>query len=311
MDINKPLVSIIIPVYNGSNYLAEAIDSALAQTYKNIEIIVVNDGSTDDGATEKIALSYGNKIKYIAKENGGSSSALNEGIRNMSGDYFSWLSHDDLYTADKIEKSVEKIDNRIIDTQVIICGSQLLDSEGNEIFHPKKSLDGYFDSTQMFENISNDFQINGCSVLLNKKLIDKIGFFDENLVFVNDTDYWYRLMLNDCTFTCFTDKLVKTRMHSGQVSVKKANLYKTENAILEERVLEALINTETINMQKIRVFMKKTAVDGNIGVVKDIIQILSKKEKCKIPMPKMNFCFIYGAAIRLAKKTYKKVFFKR
>ena len=69
------LVSIVIPVYNGANYLSEAIDSALAQTYKNIEIIVVNDGSKDDGATEKVALSYGDKIRYFHKENGGVSSA--------------------------------------------------------------------------------------------------------------------------------------------------------------------------------------------------------------------------------------------
>ena len=65
---NSPLVSIVIPVYNGSNYMREAIDSALAQTYENIEVIVVNDGSRDDGATELIAKEYGNRIRYIYKE---------------------------------------------------------------------------------------------------------------------------------------------------------------------------------------------------------------------------------------------------
>ena len=103
----KPLVSIIIPVYNGGNYLSEAIDSALNQTYENIEIIVVNDGSQDDLKTEQIALSYGERITYVSKENGGSSSALNVGIRTMKGEYFSWLSHDDLYLPEKIEKQVE------------------------------------------------------------------------------------------------------------------------------------------------------------------------------------------------------------
>ena len=78
-----PLVSIVIPAYNASNYLSNAIDSALAQTYKNIEIIVVNDGSKDDGATRKIAESYGDKILYFEKSNGGSSSALNYGINQI------------------------------------------------------------------------------------------------------------------------------------------------------------------------------------------------------------------------------------
>ena len=66
----KPLVSIVIPVYNGSNYMAEAIDSALSQTYDNIEVIVVNDGSKDQGKSDEIAKSYGDKIRYFPKENG-------------------------------------------------------------------------------------------------------------------------------------------------------------------------------------------------------------------------------------------------
>ena len=93
-------VSIIIPVYNGEKYIAQSIESALNQTYKNIEVIVVNDGSSDN--TEKIVLEYGDKIKYIRKENGGVASALNVGIKNMTGDFFSWLSHDDLYYPNKI-----------------------------------------------------------------------------------------------------------------------------------------------------------------------------------------------------------------
>jgi|TARA_B100000315_G_scaffold257598_1_gene306921 hypothetical protein len=108
MIIDKliPKVSIIIPVFNGSDYLSEAIDSALAQTYDNVDVIVVNDGSSDGGKTEDIAKSYGGKITYCYKDNGGVSSALNFGIANMKGDYFCWLSHDDLFLPQKIEKQV-------------------------------------------------------------------------------------------------------------------------------------------------------------------------------------------------------------
>ena len=104
-----PLVSIVIPVYNGSNYMREAIDSALAQTYSNIEIIVVNDGSNDGGATRDIALSYGDKIRYFEKENGGVSTALNLAIKNMRGQYFSWLSHDDVYLPEKVQTEIDAL----------------------------------------------------------------------------------------------------------------------------------------------------------------------------------------------------------
>ena len=84
----QPKVTIIIPVYNGSDFLAEAIDAALAQTYEKCEILVINDGSSDGGASEQIALSYGNKIRYYFKENGGVSSALNFAFEKMTGEWF-------------------------------------------------------------------------------------------------------------------------------------------------------------------------------------------------------------------------------
>lgn len=90
--------------------MKEAIDSALNQTYPNCEVIVVNDGSNDNGATEKIALSYGDRIRYIKKENGGVATAVNRGIKEMKGEYFSWLSHDDYYYPQKIEKQIEAIE---------------------------------------------------------------------------------------------------------------------------------------------------------------------------------------------------------
>ncbi len=84
-DASKlPRVSIIIPVYNGEDYVSLAIECALNQTYSNLEIIVVNDGSTD--STDEICKKYGDKIKYICKKNGGVSTALNLGIENMTGD---------------------------------------------------------------------------------------------------------------------------------------------------------------------------------------------------------------------------------
>ena len=105
-------VSIIIPVYNGANYMRDAIDSALAQTYENIEVIVINDGSTDNGKTDKIARSYGDKIRYYNKKNGGVASAINYGLEKMTGDYFSWLSHDDRYLPNKVSDEISFLEEK-------------------------------------------------------------------------------------------------------------------------------------------------------------------------------------------------------
>jgi glycosyltransferase involved in cell wall biosynthesis len=131
----EPLVTIVIPVYNGADYLEDAINSALNQTYKNIEIIVVNDGSTDYGKTEAIANAYSDRVRYFTKRNGGVSSALNFGIDKMTGEYFSWLSHDDLYFPEKIEKQVNFIEKNY-DVKVVASSFEIIDSE-------RRVLDSY------------------------------------------------------------------------------------------------------------------------------------------------------------------------
>ena len=124
-----PKVSIVIPVYNGADYLADAIDSALAQDYDNKEIIVVNDGSTDDGATEAIVSDYGTKLRYFFKPNGHVASALNYAIERMTGEYFSWLSHDDLYFPNKVSAQVAQLAGEPTNT-IIYSDFEVLDVAG-------------------------------------------------------------------------------------------------------------------------------------------------------------------------------------
>ena len=127
-------VSIIIPVFNGSEYLAEAINSALNQTYKNIEVLVINDGSTDGGKTEEIALSFGESIRYIKKKNGGVASALNLSLDYMTGDYFSWLSHDDLYTNNKIELEIKAMNENVNKNTIIYSDYTVIYTNKNNPF---------------------------------------------------------------------------------------------------------------------------------------------------------------------------------
>ena len=97
----SPMVSIVMPVYNGGDYFRLALNSALRQAYDNFEIVVVDDGSQDGGAAERIAARGGARVRYIRQENQGVAGALNRGLQEMRGEFFCWLSHDDLFVPHK------------------------------------------------------------------------------------------------------------------------------------------------------------------------------------------------------------------
>lgn len=208
----NPKVTIVIPVYNGSNYLKEAIDSALAQTYKNIEIIVVNDGSNDDGATENIAKSYGNKIKYYKKENGGVATALNLGIEKMSGEYFSWLSHDDKYYPEKVEKQIEFIE-KLEDKKVVLYSNYaiLRGTKVTPVVHNHEMLI----RKKKYSLLRGC--VNGITVLVPKMIFDEMGEFDPKLRCTQDYDYWQRVQTK-YEFVHMEDVLSITRLHPQQDS---------------------------------------------------------------------------------------------
>ena len=187
----KPLVSIVIPVYNGSNYLKESIDSALNQTYENIEVIVVNDGSTDSGATDAIAQGYGNRIRYLSKPNGGCGSALNFAITNMRGEYFSWLSHDDKYLPNKIQRQINCLENLSNKQTLVYGGYELIDSVGKVTNIVK--LNSRFTEAQLNTPLFAVLEgiAYGCSLLIPAKYFYEIGFFDETLPTTQDYALWY------------------------------------------------------------------------------------------------------------------------
>jgi len=233
----NPKVSIVIPVYNGSNYLADAIDSALAQTYNNIEVLVINDGSKDQGATEKIAKSYGNKIRYFYKENGGVASALNMGIEKMKGEYFSWLSHDDMYSTNKVKAQIDYLKSKGLTDAIVACNAKVLFENGlTQSEKIDKNLFNFFD---VFLSVSGDIGVNGCSLLIHKNAFKKAGIFNENLPTTQDYDLWYRmskfyqpLLLDRC--------MVISRRHNEQDSITKSSIAFDESESLHSRLIEEI-----------------------------------------------------------------------
>lgn len=217
----NPKVSIIIPVYNGTNYLKKAIDSALAQTYSNYEIIVINDGSTDNGATRDLAVAYGNKIRYFEKQNGGVATALNLGIKEMHGEYFSWLSHDDEYYANKLQRQIEFIAKNKNPDELIFTDFSIVD-EKSKVLDVVKC---YNQNLNHFDPIAFGL-LSGCTMLIPRRCFEVVGYFDPGLPTTQDYDMWFRL-LTKYQIRHLPEVLVRSR-HHGQQQSRTECLYHDE-----------------------------------------------------------------------------------
>ncbi|MDO4741757.1 MAG: glycosyltransferase [Candidatus Saccharibacteria bacterium] len=211
-----PKVSIVIPVYNGSNFMRDAIDSALAQTYDNYEIIVVNDGSTDGGKTDAIAKSYGDSIRYFHKKNGGVSTAINYGVEHMTGEYFSWLSHDDMYMPNKIEAEIDYLkEHNLLGKKVIAYSDyRVVDKHGKYISDLVINHE-LADKHQTYAFMRG--AINGNSMLIPKSAWREYGGLDTKLICTQDYEKWFE-MNKTYKFVHVPKVLIKSRYHAGQVT---------------------------------------------------------------------------------------------
>ncbi len=240
-----PKVSIIIPVYNGVNYMREAIDSALNQTYRNCEVIVVNDGSTDE--TEEIALSYGDRIRYFAKENGGVATALNLGIEKMEGEFFQYLPHDDILHPQKIEKNINAIVESGDEMSIVWSGwnYNYVDGRGLRKFQmPYEYADINKLTNSVFPLLFS--VLNSVTVLLNKRYFDITGKFKTELYTSQDYDMWFRAFIDRRTIY-LDEELVDYRSHEQQGT--QADPEFIQNCIaLSEYMTSHLSETQIENM---------------------------------------------------------------
>ena len=212
-----PKVSIIVPFYN-CPYINQALDSLVNQTYEDMEIIVVNDGSTQ--YTELIE-PYLSRIRYIEKENGGTASALNMGIAKAKGEYFAWLSSDDLFVSSKVEKQMQFMKSR----KAFISYTPAINI--NSSSHPISQPIGveYPNRLHILKDLRKTCTINGCTVMMKMEVFSDTGMFDESLLFTHDYDFWLRA-IQKYDFHYLNEPLVLHRIHDGMGTKKfKTKIY--------------------------------------------------------------------------------------
>lgn len=212
----NPFFSVVVPTYNHADYLAEALDSLLAQSFPLWEAVVVNDGSTDN--TLKVLEEYSKKdsrIKYFDKENGGVSSALNVGLQKAQGKWICWLSSDDFFEKIKLEVHF----NAIIESPQIkfhISMWSLYFNEAKRKQEAKLWAPIPIDTFRVLHLFHANY-IHGNSIAVERSVIQHVGFFDEKLLQGQDFDYWLRILFH-YSFSFLPVRTCTTRLHEGQTT---------------------------------------------------------------------------------------------
>jgi glycosyltransferase involved in cell wall biosynthesis len=240
--MKQPIVSIIIPAYNAEEYIKEAVESALAQTYANCEVVVVDDGSTDN--TRNVLAPYlrAKKIIYIHQSNKGLAGARNTGVRKAKGGYIAFLDSDDIFLPEKIGKQVEIL---VEHPDFGVCYSDLMHFTGGSprrFFHHRYT----YPSGDIFAPLLKKQFINPLTVMARRELFETYGYFDEALRRSEDWDLWLRWARAGIKFYYLDKVLAHSRIRStGNLSaIKSEPEMKEKNLFIFTRLGVTLTNEE-------------------------------------------------------------------
>lgn len=206
-----PEVSVIIPTYNSAKYVIEAIDSVLAQTWQDFEILVIDDGSTDE--TAQVMRRYQAPVRYIHQQNGGVAVARNRGIRESQGRYVAFLDADDTWLPYKLKRQMKILQEQPYH-RACYSSFTVVDSDLNPIGISRSARQG-----SALEDLLTRGNIIGsiCTVICERTLFDLVGGFDPKLSQCADWDMWVRLAAQT-EFLYLDEPLVTYRQHGANMS---------------------------------------------------------------------------------------------
>ncbi|MHB8945536.1 MAG: glycosyltransferase [Bacillota bacterium] len=214
-----PLITVLMPTYNQASFLSESIESVIAQTYPHWELVVVDDGSTDDtpDALARFA-ARDPRVKPSRQPNGGVAQALNAGLGRAAGDYVCWLSSDDLWVPEKLERQLA-VFTRDPDLALVYSEYEIIDEHGQFL----RSMPGLqFHGDEALVQLIRQNHINGCTVMIPRRVFSEVGPFDPDLKYAQDYDMWLRIAAGR-RIRLAPGSLVKMRVHAGQMSQDNRN----------------------------------------------------------------------------------------
>jgi glycosyltransferase involved in cell wall biosynthesis len=288
--MNKnPLVSVIIPAYNVEKYIEEAINSVLSQTYLNIEIIVVDDGSIDN--TKRLVDHYlgKNRIIYLFQNNKGLSGARNTGIKVARGEYIALLDADDLFLPTKIEKQVSFMENNK-DCDFCYCDVNFfIDGKPEKIL---KSHYKYY-SGNIFKYLIKGSFVNPSTLFFKKQTSDIFGVFDESFKRAEDLEYYLRVSLLGAKF-CFVDELLFLSR------IRKSGNFQSDYVLMQSSILKIFENVKLkLSPEKIKEYSLNNIINKRKSKLALVYLINGDRKSCRNILKTIQVFNLFRIAIYL------------
>jgi glycosyltransferase involved in cell wall biosynthesis len=228
-----PLISVVIANYNYARYLKECVESALTQTYPAVELIVVDDGSTDD--SHSVLQRYGERITVVRQENKGVAAARNVGISRSKGEWVAFLDSDDSWSREKLQEQSKCFGDPSVG--MVFCGLQHIDDSGACLGYTRPVLAG--DLLPKLVTFTTSSIGGGSSVVARAEVLRALGGFDKRLTIAADLDMWIRISAQQRVMA-ITSPLVKCRRHAGSMG-SNVGRFESENDLV---LIKAFANPE-------------------------------------------------------------------
>lgn len=241
-----PLISVIIPAYNQARYVSQSLQSVLNQTYPNFELIVVDDGSTDE-TPQIIARVQDPRVRVIRQANAGLSAARNTGLRESSAPLVTFLDADDYFLPDKLEVLLRFLEEHP-DTGLVAGKARYIDHLSNTLPSPAMPSTRLDLPELLYEN-----PICVSSILMRRMWLERVGVFDETLRACEDWDMWLRLLAAGCPMAWVEHEVVAYRIHPGQMTSQSVRMQKAIFSVLDKFFSQPQLS-RNLSAQKNRVY---------------------------------------------------------
>ena len=246
------IVSVIIPVFNRENLVSSAIESVLAQTYDSIEIILINDGSTDKSLSilKKYEEKFPHKIKVLDQDNQGQAKARNTGITNSSGGFIAFLDSDDIWLPTKLEEQLKHFTDRV---GLVYSGIEIIDDSGVVLKRERANerLQGLIFPELLVEN-----RMTGGSVVVSREALNKVGYFDPSFQAAENWDLWLRIC-REFEARAIGHPLIQYRIHNDNMSKNDILMLESKRKIIEKHADKYSVD------QKVKLYSKLAEADYN------------------------------------------------